>query len=563
MKRLLLLGCLLAIRTQAQQPSATTFALGLFTTHTIHTLTVTPLGTGAWQQSCSSCKHIALQTPLHLDHIRQPIYLDGNLRLQPEDDIPPVEAAGHYTIAPAPDGLRVTLDLPSERYVAAVLAAEAAPDEPAASLEALAIAARTYALANLHRHKADGFDLCDSTHCQALRLVPVRPSISQAVRNTAGITLWNGSHRANIYYTQHCGGTTEDASALWPAEHAPYLTSHADPYCLRRAPAAWQTDIPLADLNRIAADQHWNLPCPITTARILQHTASGRAKLLELAGTSGAATITASSLRFAVNRTLGWNRIRSDLYTITVAGNMLHLEGHGYGHAVGLCQAGAFQMALEHHTATEILTFYFPGTRIGLTASGDLWHQETIGPITLRTMTPDTQLTHAVELSWQRALAVLPPSGQTPRPTIIVAPTTELFRQLTIGTGDLLAVTRGDQITLQPLTILRRSGPIEPLTLHELLHILIESQSTPRAPLWLREGLAEALADNHAASAPSASPLAAVERQLTDPSTPIAYRQAHRDAGAIVHKLGQTYSLTIMRQWLREGVPTQVLETLH
>ena len=302
MKRLILLVCLLVASARAQQPSATTITLGLFTTRTIHSLTITPLGTNAWQQICASCQHTALLAPLHLEHINHSIYLGGNFRIQSEEDVPPIEAAGLYTVTPTPDGLRVTLELSSERYVAAVLSAEAAPDEPPASLEALAIAARTFALANLHRHKADGFDLCDSTHCQALHLGPVRPAIAQVVRNTAGISLWSGPRRASIYYTQHCGGISEAASALWPGEHAPYLISHADPYCLRRSSAAWQANVPLTDLNRIASELHWNFPSPITGVRITQYTASGRAKLLEISSPARTVTISASSLRFGVNR---------------------------------------------------------------------------------------------------------------------------------------------------------------------------------------------------------------------------------------------------------------------
>ena len=160
-------------------------------------------------------------------------------------------------------------------------------------------------------------------------------------------------------------------------------------------------------------------------------------------------------------------------------------------------------MALEHHSATEILAFYFPNTHLGLAASGGLWHKEAIGAVTLRRrLPPDPEVTQAVRLAWQHALALLPPKGEPPQPTIVIAPTTELFRQLSISPGYLLAVTRGDQITLQPLPILWRHGPIEPLLLHELLHTLIESQSTDRAPIWLREGLAEALADIHSAHAP-------------------------------------------------------------
>ncbi len=562
MKRLILLVCLFVFSARAQQPSATTITVGLFTTHTIHSLTVIPLGSNAWQQTCNTCAHTPLRALMHLDHIDHSIRLGGNLRIQSED-IAPVEAAGLYIVAPTSNGLRVALQLSSERYVAAVLSAEAAPDEPEASLEALAIVVRTFALTNLHRHNADGFDLCDSTHCQALHLGPVRPAIAQAIRDTAGITLWSGSHRASTYYTQHCGGISEAASAVWPDEHAPYLTSHADPYCLRHSPADWQAKVPLVDLSRIASEQHWNLPTLITSVRIVQRTTSGRAKLLEVAGPRGTATISASSLHFAINRALGWNRIRSDLYNVVIAGDTLQFTGHGYGHGVGLCQAGSFQMALEHHTAAEILAFYFPGTQPSLTSSGGVWHTETIGAVTLRTITPDLELTHAVQIAWQRALPLFPPTGETPKPSIILTPTTELFRQLAIGPGYLLAVARGNQITLQPLPILKRNGPIELLLLHELLHALIESESTDKAPLWLREGLAEALADIDSAYVPPISSLSSIDQRLADPQSLAADQQAHRDAAAVVRTLGRTYSLTVMCQWLRNGVPARVLETLH
>ena len=168
----------------------------------------------------------------------------------------------------------------------------------------------------------------------------------------------------------------------------------------------------------------------------------------------------------------------------------------------------------------------------------------------------------AIPLAWQEALALLPPTGDVPKPTITLAPTTELFRQLTTSPGYLLAVTRGNQITLQPLSTLQRYGSIQPLLLHEFLHTLIESQSTSKAPLWLREGLAEALTDNHSAYVLPKSSVAGIEQTLASPPGLSAYQQAHRDAAAIVRTLGHTYSLTVMRQWLRDGAPPQVVATL-
>ena len=108
--------------------------------------------------------------------------LSGNYRLTSKgqenvSDPLVVAAAGKWTIAWRRDGLGVLLTLPSERYVVAALSGEAAPDEPMASLKAMAISMRTYALLNANRHRAQGFGLCDSTHCQALRLGAVRPEV--------------------------------------------------------------------------------------------------------------------------------------------------------------------------------------------------------------------------------------------------------------------------------------------------------------------------------------------------------------------------------------------------
>ena len=59
--------------------------------------------------------------------------------------------------------------IPLETYIARVLAGEAARESPQGALEALAITIRTYALGLRDRHRADGFDLCNETHCQVLR----------------------------------------------------------------------------------------------------------------------------------------------------------------------------------------------------------------------------------------------------------------------------------------------------------------------------------------------------------------------------------------------------------
>ncbi len=81
---------------------------------------------------------------------------------------------------------RVTV-LPLEVYVSRVLAGEGEPRAGDAAQQALAIAIRTYTIKNIDRHARDGYDLCDSTHCQVPR--PSTPSSRRAAMATAGQVL--------------------------------------------------------------------------------------------------------------------------------------------------------------------------------------------------------------------------------------------------------------------------------------------------------------------------------------------------------------------------------------
>jgi stage II sporulation protein D len=57
--------------------------------------------------------------------------------------------------------------------------------------------------------------------------------------------------------------------------------------------------------------------------------------------------------------------IRSTLFeSIEVKGEKLVLAGRGWGHAVGMCQIGAYKLAAQGRTATEILEFYYPQSAV-------------------------------------------------------------------------------------------------------------------------------------------------------------------------------------------------------
>src|SRR5690349_25170076 len=69
------------------------------------------------------------------------------------------------------------VEMPLEQYVTAAIAGESSVFQSSEALKAMAIAARTYAVRLRGRHNAEGFDLCDTTHCQRLDVNAVTPRL--------------------------------------------------------------------------------------------------------------------------------------------------------------------------------------------------------------------------------------------------------------------------------------------------------------------------------------------------------------------------------------------------
>jgi stage II sporulation protein D len=249
--------------------------------------------------------------------------------------------------------------LPLETYVARVLGGEAAPGTHPSALEALAIAVRTYAMANRGRHRAEGFELCDQTHCQVVRTAnPVTERASQA---TAGNVLLYRGAPATIYYSASCGGRTEVPSAVWPGADDPsFLPSRSDDAC--RGQPEWTTDLAAGDIARALAAAGFR--GTLKNMRIERRSRSRRVAVLRLDGLTPR-SISGQDLRMAVSRVLGPLAIRSTAFDLRRTPGGYRFSGHGYGHGVGMCVIGSMRLAEEGRSARQILSRYFPGLRIG------------------------------------------------------------------------------------------------------------------------------------------------------------------------------------------------------
>ena len=246
-------------------------------------------------------------------------------------------------------------DVPLEVYVARVLAGEGEPNAPEATQQALAVAIRTYALFNVGRHQRDGFDLCDSVHCQVPR--PATANSRRAAMATSGRILTYRGAPAEIFYSASCGGRSETASAAWPKTGVtrPYLRSVRDnvhdddvPWTLEKSLSALQTDL---ERNGFSGT--------LKNVEIKSRTKSDRAAVLKLSGMHPD-RIAGDQFRAAIGTTV----LRSTAFSLEKEHDTIRFTGRGYGHGVGMCVIGAGRRARRGESMTEILKAYYPGLKI-------------------------------------------------------------------------------------------------------------------------------------------------------------------------------------------------------
>jgi stage II sporulation protein D len=440
------------------------------------------------------------------------------------------------------------VSLPLERYVAAVLAGESSVFQSGEALKAMAIAARTYAVHMRGRHASEGFDMCDTTHCQRLDPDAISPRLESAAADTEGELLWFQGKPALTPYTRDCGGRTEDGDE-------PYLKSHDDIYCVRAGTPPWHWNGDPRQILEALQSSQLRGPRTLDGISILNRTASGRASTLILRGGTESIRISASSFRFAVGRNLGWNTLRSDHYEVHSSNGRFIFDGSGAGHGMGLCQTGAEQMGLSGRNYREILAYYYPGTAVGLTGRGLSWQRLGGELISLMTTQPDQdRVALAASERLARTLAQRTRWTVPQNIELRVYPDLDSFRNATGEPGWVAAHTAGRRIHLQPLATLKSRGALESTLSHELVHVLMESQAGPSLPVWFREGVAGYL-DKGRGTGVARIPSEADLRQTSDPALA---RRAYADAAAMVGSLVQRYGEPAVFDWVKRGVPLEV-----
>ncbi len=485
------------------------------------------------------------------------LLVDGSYRLEPKQGL---KLAISFPLRIKADhGLLVMLaTVPLEDYVAAALAGESGTFTHPESLKAMAIAVRTYAARFKPRHQKEGFDFCDNTHCQALNFKGISSQLRSAVEATRGQLLWFHGTPAATFYHQNCGGTLASGEESWPEIAAPYLHQHADPYCQRASLLPWKAQLQRRELEKALQEQGLKVPMAWSKLEIAARTPSGRVQRLAFRSQGGPAQfVSASSLRFAIGRHFGWNQVRSDLYDLETTEETVVFSGRGAGHGVGLCQAGAEQMAKEGMNFRQILEFYYPGTTIGLTATGLQWEKGQSEHFELLTAGQEPGQEEVLSLAEGLLASLESELGWKldSKTQLKFYPTLDAYRNATGQPGWIAAFTRGAVINLQPLATLKSKSLLESTMRHEFAHRLVESRAYPGAPLWFREGLVLYLADSRKNVPPVAMTEKAIEAGLQHPSDWQSLEKSYAAARTKVAQMIQRSGRGAVLEWLTHGLP--------
>jgi stage II sporulation protein D len=453
-------------------------------------------------------------------------------------------ASGGRTIALRTLGNGEIQAMPLEVYVARVLAGEGEPNAADGATQALAIAIRTYATFNAGRHRAEGYDLCDSTHCQVPRAATAMTR--RAAQATAGRILTYNGAPAEIFYSASCGGRTESADQVWPRANLPYLRSVDDDVHGDDQP--WTLDVSLrAAQQALARDGHTG--SQLRNVEVDARSPSGRVTRLKLSGLKPE-TITGEQFRTLI----GARQFRSTAFDVDRSGDNLRFTGTGYGHGVGMCVIGAGRRARRGESVSAILAKYYPG--LELVSLGDRNSTDALSASTGAAPVRTVDASAPAALARPAGIVVrVPPRSTIPAPELekaaasahaalsktlgtSVAPVTvslhetiDGFRAATGRPWWVSAVTTESSIELAPAVLLAQREGVDAILRMAMAELLVTPALQDR-PAWVRVGAARYYARVTPIAAPRNRVQCPADAELLLAVSAVAQREAETRAEA-------------------------------
>lgn len=330
---------------------------------------------------------------------------------------------GSLTLIPTASGEVQPINiLPLESYLSGVVPREVPAKFHPQALQAMTCVARSYTLSHLGQHRSQGFDLCDSVHCQVYGGAGGESAnVNAIVAQSAGQVLSSGGRPIDATYHAVCGGWGAEPQDIWEGRvRQSYLRALPDAandgrtealarltgqggdcfvnkrdrrgrdclvlsdseklwrdfidnppqaFCQKATRFRWHREFTRRDLLdrlRVSLPQMLGIKPDALGSRldlrVVRRSAGGRVAEMVIATELGEIRLGGDKVRWLTSGgRIGADGLQSSFFYITKNGDNIVFKGCGWGHGVGLCQEGAQGRALAGHNARQILKHYYPG----------------------------------------------------------------------------------------------------------------------------------------------------------------------------------------------------------
>lgn len=250
--------------------------------------------------------------------------------------------------------------LPIETYLYGVVSSEIgmAKEEELEAVKAQAVCARSYTMSLLGKRKdfdLYGSYLYDQEYKGKNREYPL---VVKAVNETRGEIMSYKDEPVLAQYHACCGGRTTFGRYpyLKSINDAPKRSSHANPYCKNAPYFEWNVKISRdsfeATVLKLAGITYKFRVNP----KVDINKKTKRVDYFEFKADKEY-KVPAESFRKALN-------LKSTFFTLKIKNDSVEIQGHGWGHGIGLCQYGALEMAQQKIFYKNILKHYYSGIKL-------------------------------------------------------------------------------------------------------------------------------------------------------------------------------------------------------
>ena len=242
-------------------------------------------------------------------------------------------------------------DVEFETYIAGVVQSEIYGDNPDI-FRVQAIISRTWAMKNINKHKAEGYNFCDQVHCQAYLNRCVRPDIMLGTMLSNGTTLVDAEGKLiDTPFHSNSGGQTANSEDVWRSA-LPYLRSVPDTFSYHMRQSEWVKVVDVDKWLNYFSSKH----------KVDTSNDSIRNELLTFSQSERKVRLCGVPL----TRIRNDFQLKSTFFSVIYDSltNRLTLSGHGFGHGVGLSQEGAIRMVNLGISYDSIIHHYYTGASL-------------------------------------------------------------------------------------------------------------------------------------------------------------------------------------------------------